>query len=183
MTTLCPADGPAPAGPGPQCRNPGPHRSHRPPRRGWFRELGTVETPGTCLVTVSRDVHRPGVLEVEIGTTIADILKRARPIWPLQAVLVGGYGGSWLTGDELGPAYAPSALRALKASMGAGVLVALRAGACGLRETQRIARLMGAESAGRACSGCRLSPTTWPLSPTAAVARRSSTVWSGAAKQ
>jgi NADH:ubiquinone oxidoreductase subunit F (NADH-binding) len=119
----------------------------------WFRQLGTAEAPGTCLVTVSGGVERPRVLEVEIGTPIEQIIDRASPNPRLQASLVGGYGGSWLSGSEMATPYSPAALKSLNASMGAGVLVALPSDACGLRETARIVRFMADESAGQ-CGPC-----------------------------
>jgi NADH:ubiquinone oxidoreductase subunit F (NADH-binding) len=119
----------------------------------WFREVGTAEAPGTCLVTISGAVERPGVVEVAIGTPIGEIIGRARPTRTIQAVLVGGYGGSWVSGEELATPYAPGALEKVGASMGAGVLVVLPVDACGLRETERIARFMAAESAGQ-CGPC-----------------------------
>jgi NADH:ubiquinone oxidoreductase subunit F (NADH-binding) len=119
----------------------------------WFRQVGTAEAPGTCLVTVSGDVGRPGVLEVEIGTPVRDILRRAGATGSVPAVLIGGYGGSWLAREDLATPYAPAALRTVGAAMGAGVLFALPAGACGTRETARIARYMAGESAGQ-CGPC-----------------------------
>ena len=119
----------------------------------WFREVGTAEAPGTCLVTVSGAVEKPGVVEVATGTAIDEIIGLAGPRRPVQAVLVGGYGGSWLSGEELGTPYGPDGLRAVGGSMGAGVLVVLPVEACGIRETERIARFMAAESAGQ-CGPC-----------------------------
>jgi NADH:ubiquinone oxidoreductase subunit F (NADH-binding) len=119
----------------------------------WFREVGTEEAPGTCLVTVSGAVERPGVVEVAIGTPVDRIIGWAGPTRPVQAALVGGYGGSWLSGEELSTRYAPGALAAVGGAMGAGVLVALPEEACGVRETERMARFMAAESAGQ-CGPC-----------------------------
>jgi NADH:ubiquinone oxidoreductase subunit F (NADH-binding) len=119
----------------------------------WFREVGTAEAPGTCLVTVSGAVEKPGVVEVAIGTPVEKIIGLAGPTRRVQAVLVGGYGGSWLAGDELATPYGPDGLGAVGGSMGAGVLVALPAEACGIGETERIARFMAAESAGQ-CGPC-----------------------------
>ena len=41
----------------------------RHPRHGsdWFRELGTAESPGTVVCTVSGDTVRSGVAEIELG--------------------------------------------------------------------------------------------------------------------
>jgi NADH:ubiquinone oxidoreductase subunit F (NADH-binding) len=119
----------------------------------WFREVGEPEAPGTCLVTISGAVERPGVLEVPIGTPIEEILEMARPMSALQSVLVGGYGGIWLAKESFATPYAPKSLRAIGAEMGVGVLVALASDACGIRETERIAQFMAAESAGQ-CGPC-----------------------------
>ena len=120
---------------------------------GWFREVGTSEAPGTCLVTISGAVERPGVVELAVGTPIGRIVELAGPTGTVQAVLVGGYGGSWVSHDELAVPYAPRELATFGASMGAGVLVVLPLESCGIRETERIARFMAAESAGQ-CGPC-----------------------------
>ncbi len=119
----------------------------------WFRQVGAPEAPGTCLVTISGGVERPGVVEVATGTPISEIVQLARPSAPAQAVLVGGYGGTWLSGEETGTPFAPVELRRLGASMGAGVLVVLPSGSCGIKETERIAWSMASESAGQ-CGPC-----------------------------
>ena len=40
----------------------------------WFREAGSADTPGTVLFTVSGDVAKPGVYELEAGTPLRTIL-------------------------------------------------------------------------------------------------------------
>ena len=40
----------------------------------WFRSMGTAESPGTIVATVVGDVVRPGVHEVEMGTTFSALL-------------------------------------------------------------------------------------------------------------
>jgi NADH:ubiquinone oxidoreductase subunit F (NADH-binding) len=119
----------------------------------WFRAVGSPDAPGTCLVTISGAVERSGVAEVATGTPIEEILGFARPSDAVQAALVGGYGGTWLSRAELATPFAPVALHELGASMGAGVLVALGCNSCGIRETERIVRFMAAESAGQ-CGPC-----------------------------
>jgi NADH:ubiquinone oxidoreductase subunit F (NADH-binding) len=119
----------------------------------WFRQVGVPEAPGTRLVTISGSVQRPGVIEVVTGTRIDQILEVADPIGQIQAVLVGGYGGTWIPQAKMATAYAPLELSEIGASMGAGVLVALAASSCGIAETACIARFMAAESAGQ-CGPC-----------------------------
>jgi NADH:ubiquinone oxidoreductase subunit F (NADH-binding) len=119
----------------------------------WFAQIGAPEAPGTCLVTVSGAVERPGVVEVVTGTAIGEILQRAQPLSGIQAAVIGGYGGTWLPRDKLAIGYAPLELKRVGASMGAGVLVAIGRDSCGIRETELIARFMAAESAGQ-CGPC-----------------------------
>jgi NADH:ubiquinone oxidoreductase subunit F (NADH-binding) len=119
----------------------------------WWRTVGSEEAPGTCLITLSGDVSRPGVIEVPTGVPLVDLLSAGVPAAPPQAALVGGYGGSWVGVADFATAYSPAALRAIGASMGPGIVVALSGDGCGVRETARIARYMAVESAAQ-CGPC-----------------------------
>ena len=119
----------------------------------WFRTAGTSDAPGTTLVTVSGAVRHPGVVEVELGTPVQDILARTGSDAGLAAVLVGGYGGAWLGPDQLMTPYAPGSLAAAGATHGVGILIALPTVSCGIAETARIARYMAGQSAGQ-CGPC-----------------------------
>jgi NADH:ubiquinone oxidoreductase subunit F (NADH-binding) len=119
----------------------------------WFREVGDPSSPGTALVTITGDVAHPGVLEVVTGTPLREILASASPTGPLTGVLVGGYGGSWVGPGDLDTPFASGPLRAIGASMGAGVIVGIASGTCGVRTTAQIARFMAGESAGQ-CGPC-----------------------------
>ncbi|HUY67152.1 MAG TPA: NADH-ubiquinone oxidoreductase-F iron-sulfur binding region domain-containing protein [Acidimicrobiales bacterium] len=119
----------------------------------WFRAMGTAEAPGSTLVTVTGAVRQPGVLEVELGTPLVDILARAGLDTELSAVLLGGYGGAWLDPSRLSTPYAPGPLTAAGGTQGVGVVIALPATSCGVAETARIVRYMAGESAGQ-CGPC-----------------------------
>jgi len=67
----------------------------------WFRGVGTANSPGSALVSVTGAVERPTVLEVALGTPLRVILKSASADPDPQALLLGGYGGSWLEGSHL----------------------------------------------------------------------------------
>jgi NADH:ubiquinone oxidoreductase subunit F (NADH-binding) len=121
----------------------------------WFRTAGSKAAPGTALVTVTGAVKAPGVYEIPLGITGADLLAiAAGPAEPLQAVLAGGYFGAWLTHARFETARisAPD-LTSAGAAMGAGIFIALPAASCGLAETARIARYLAAQSAGQ-CGPC-----------------------------
>jgi NADH:ubiquinone oxidoreductase subunit F (NADH-binding) len=119
----------------------------------WFRRLGTLDAPGSTLVTVTGAVRTPGVLEVEYGTPVDDIVRRAGVNDELSGALVGGYGGAWLDASDLSTAYAPGPMATMGASCGVGIVVALPATSCGIAETARVARYMAGQSAGQ-CGPC-----------------------------
>jgi NADH:ubiquinone oxidoreductase subunit F (NADH-binding) len=119
----------------------------------WFRSAGTGEAPGTTLVTVSGAVERAGVDEVELGTPLRDVLALAAPTQSIGAVLVGGFGGTFVGAERLDVPYSPAGLGMVGAAPGAGVLVVFDAKSCGLREAERIIRFLAHESAGQ-CGPC-----------------------------
>jgi NADH:ubiquinone oxidoreductase subunit F (NADH-binding) len=120
---------------------------------GPFRARGTAEEPGTCLVTLSGAVTHSGVVEVDRGTPLWDIAQRGQPIEPIQALLVGGYGGTWVGLGDFRTPYASIPLRTVGATAGVGVIVALGETSCGLAESARIARYLAGESSGQ-CGPC-----------------------------
>jgi NADH:ubiquinone oxidoreductase subunit F (NADH-binding) len=127
-------------------------------RRGaaWWREAGTPDDPGTFLVTVSRTrretVEHPGVLEVERGTRLRDVLARCgTALDDVAAVLVGGFHGAWVT--DLDVPLERTALAAYGASTGAGVLHVLDRRDCPVEVTAGILGYLAEQSAGQ-CGPC-----------------------------
>jgi NADH:ubiquinone oxidoreductase subunit F (NADH-binding) len=118
-----------------------------------FRGRGMPEEPGSTLVTISGDVAHQGVVEVDRGTPLGDIIARAVPVEPVGALLVGGYGGSWVGSDRLGTPYASIAMRTIGAAAGVGVVVVHGESACGITESARLARYTAGQSAGQ-CGPC-----------------------------
>jgi NADH:ubiquinone oxidoreductase subunit F (NADH-binding) len=118
-----------------------------------FRAQGTEAQPGTCLVTIAGAVSRPGVVEVEWGTPLRDIAQRATPDEAPAALLLGGYGGTWVAPAHFATPYSALALGALGIPVGVGVVVVLGPAACGLVEAARIARFLADESSGQ-CGPC-----------------------------
>lgn len=113
----------------------------------WFQSVGSPTTAGSMLVTITGAVARPGVMEAAPGTSLGELLAASGGATEaLSAVLVGGFFGTWL---------APSAAlaRPLDLSVGAGVVLAFPASACGLAEVARLARWLARQSAGQ-CGPC-----------------------------
>ena len=119
----------------------------------WFRSAGTADEPGTFLSTVGGAVAAPGVVEVGYGIRLGDLIDAAGGATaPLQAVLVGGYHGGWVPPHPDLPV-SRAGLAAYGAAPGAGVVIALPMGACGLAETARIAAYLAGQVAGQ-CGPC-----------------------------
>jgi len=120
---------------------------------GWFRSLGTTASPGTQLVSVTGAVARPVVLEVALGTPLRTILQSANADPDPQAVLLGGYGGTFIGAQHLDVPYASESVSQIGATIGPGIIVLLPKKSCGLAETTRIVSWMANESA-RQCGPC-----------------------------
>ncbi|WP_425489830.1 NADH-ubiquinone oxidoreductase-F iron-sulfur binding region domain-containing protein [Nocardioides ungokensis] len=120
----------------------------------WFRAVGTSREPGSMLVTLLGGVHRPHVHEIAIGTPIQQVLGLADGVVaPLQALLLGGYFGTWVPAAAADLAFSRAALAPVGASVGAGLVAALPDDVCGLAETARLVRYLADESAGQ-CGPC-----------------------------
>ncbi len=121
----------------------------------WFRGLGTPTQPGSALVTLSGAVAHPGVYEIEHGASLVSLIDAAGGmLTDARALLVGGYGGSWIGGEFLrGVALSDEHLAPHGASLGAGVVLLLSKDACPVAETARVARWLAEQSAGQ-CGPC-----------------------------
>jgi NADH-quinone oxidoreductase subunit F len=120
--------------------------------------LGTPGSTGTKLFCLSGQVTRPGLYEVPFGTTLRQLLDRAGGVAGgrrLQAVLLGGAAGTFVTPDELETPLTFEGARAIGASLGSGV-VAVFDETVDLWDTVlRIAAFFRDESCGQ-CVPCRV---------------------------
>jgi NADH:ubiquinone oxidoreductase subunit F (NADH-binding) len=121
----------------------------------WFRQIGTQDSPGTALLTVTGRWPVPRVVEAPLGVPLGVILgldgDAARAV---QGVLLGGYGGGWIATEEaLSMPLTEEAARGVGSSIGAGVVVLLPSAACPLLEVSRVVRYLEGEGAGQ-CGPC-----------------------------
>ena len=111
-----------------------------------YRDTGTHAEPGTTLLTIGGAVARPGVVEIPLGTPLGIVLTAAGAADP-QAVIIGGYHGTWhATTPDL-------RLSHNDGDLGAGVLIVLDNSTCALGELTRVATWLAAQSA-RQCGPC-----------------------------
>jgi NADH:ubiquinone oxidoreductase subunit F (NADH-binding) len=109
---------------------------------------------GSMLVTRRMEVGGISwvdVVDVALGTRLGEVLRMDGGV---QAVLIGGYAGTWVeAGRAAELTLDRSSLAQASAGLGAGVLAALPADRCGLRETARVVGYLAAHSAGQ-CGPC-----------------------------
>ena len=122
----------------------GPHR---------FAETGTHAEPGTTLLTVGGAVGRPDVVEIPLGTPLGIVLAAAGGPPDPQAVVIGGYHGTWLAPlPQI--RLSREGVASAGGSFGAGVLLVLDGRTCALGELARVTAWLAGESAGQ-CGPCR----------------------------
>ena len=121
----------------------------------WYRSAGLAETPGTALITISGAAEQSGVCEVELGMTVGDVAAVSGATQSrVQAVLLGGYFGSWArVGDSWDLPLDPVVMRARGLAFGCGMVSFLSSEVCGVSATAEIMAYMAAESAGQ-CGPC-----------------------------
>jgi NADH:ubiquinone oxidoreductase subunit F (NADH-binding) len=125
-------------------------------RVGLLATGSTATYRATSLLTVVSAGHRV-VLEVDAATTFGEVVDRA---WSTpdgrapQAVLLGGYGGSWVSWNAVRDLHVDAdELRRHGLSIGAGLVGPLPGTACGLEEAARLVRYLAGQSA-RQCGPC-----------------------------
>ena len=123
-----------------------------------FKQIGTEGSTGPKLFCVSGHVARPGVYEVEFGTTLGELLAMAGGVpngRSLKAVLLGGAAGVFVGPEALDTPLTFEATRAIGATLGSGVVMAFDATADMVGTLRRIAQFFRDESCGQ-CVPCRV---------------------------
>ena len=120
----------------------------------WFRQAGLADAPGTMLATVSGAVADPGIYEIAGGTRVGELLGAARADTSIEAVLLGGYFGTWHPIERVAALpFTRLGLQRAGAGPGAGVVFALPRERCGLVEAARVLRYLAEQSA-QQCGPC-----------------------------
>jgi NADH-quinone oxidoreductase subunit F len=123
-----------------------------------YAKLGTDNSAGTRLFCLSGHVARPGVYEINMGTTLSRLIDLAGGVagsGRLQAVLLGGAAGTFVEPQELDTPLTFEATRAIGATLGSGVVM-LFDDTVDLRQILlRIASFFRHETCGQ-CVPCRV---------------------------
>ena len=121
-----------------------------------FAAIGTERSTGPKLFCLSGHVQKPGVYEVPFGVTLRELLDMAGGVTGrLQAVLLGGAAGAFITPDQIDVPLTFEGTRAIGAALGSGVIMPFD-DTVDLRPVlRRIAQFFRDESCGQ-CVPCRV---------------------------
>lgn len=123
-----------------------------------YARIGTANSSGHRLFCVSGHVVRPGVYEVPFGPTIRDVIEMAGGVGGtgrLQAVLLGGAAGSFVSPKELDTPLTFEGTRAIGATLGSGVVMLFDDSVDLKQILLRIAAFFRGETCGQ-CVPCRV---------------------------
>jgi len=121
-----------------------------------YRAIGTEGSPGTRLFCLSGAIARPGTYEMPFGTTLGELLDLAGGVvGDLQAVLLGGAAGSFVTPESLDLPLTLEDTRAAGTTLGSGVVMVFNTTINLTDMCTRIAEFFKNESCGQ-CVPCRV---------------------------
>jgi NADH-quinone oxidoreductase subunit F len=128
----------------------------------WFRSLGTEESPGTIVCTITGDTQHHGVGEVQMGTPLWEIIEDIgggpRDGRTVKAVMAGVANGI-IPGDQLDTPLTYEALRAIGSGVGSGGFIVFDDQADMAAVAAGVARFLAIESCGQ-CEPCKLDGLT-----------------------
>jgi len=124
----------------------------------WFRNLGTEQSPGTMVCTVTGRTQRHGVGEVQMGTPLREVIEDIgggpRPGRTIKAVL-SGVANAVITADMLDAPVSYEGMSAIGSGLGSGAFIVLDDTVDMAAVAAGVARFLAVESCGQ-CSPCKL---------------------------
>ncbi|MEK7423736.1 MAG: NADH-ubiquinone oxidoreductase-F iron-sulfur binding region domain-containing protein [Actinomycetota bacterium] len=123
----------------------------------WFRRVGTTESPGTVVCTVTGDTRHHGVAEVRFGTSLGRVLRaigggaqRGRSV---KAVL-SGVANPVITGAQLSVPVSYEGMRSIGSGVGSAGFIVFDDLTDMVAVAAGVARFLSVESCGQ-CSPCK----------------------------
>ncbi len=124
----------------------------------WYKSFGTPTCTGTKVYTILGHVNNPGLVEVEMGTKLRDIIyKYAGGVQggKFKCALVGGAAGAFLNDEMLDVNMDYDNLGEFKAVLGSGAILVMNEHTCIVDMLKNIMKFFKHESCGK-CAPCRL---------------------------
>jgi len=120
----------------------------------WFRQVGTAESPGTIVCTVSGGGRRAGVAEFEMGTPLREVIETIGGPGPAISAVLSGVANPFLPGDKLDTPLSYGAMEAAGSGLGAAGFLLFTDGDDLAAVAAGVARFLAVESCGQ-CTPCK----------------------------
>ncbi len=114
----------------------------------WFRAMGTARSKGTKVFSVSGDVESPGVYELELGSSLSELVVRLASARDVNRVQLGGACGRVLPAEQM------DIPLAYESVLGAGAVMVFNKTRDVIDAMYRNIEFLADESCGR-CTPCR----------------------------
>ena len=129
----------------------------------WYLSTGVENSPGTVVFSLSGNVVRPGNYELELGTTLRELVYEIGGGVPngrqLKGVIPGGSSVPVLTPDQLDVPLDYTSVADVGSQLGAAAVIVIDDRACMVQMALRSAQFYMHESCGK-CTPCR-EGTRW----------------------
>lgn len=121
----------------------------------WFRAVGTPDSPGTVVCTVTGNLRRHGVGEVPMGTPLRTVLDSigGGPVAPVKAV-ISGVANPIILGDQLDVPVSHEGMRSAGCGLGAAGFIVFAHPTDMVAVAAGVARFLAVESCGQ-CTPCK----------------------------
>jgi NADH-quinone oxidoreductase subunit F len=125
----------------------------------WYRSMGTERSPGTKIFALTGNVNRVGLVEVEMGISLGNIVYDIGGGIPngkkFKAAQIGGPSGGCIPKEHLNVPIDYESLTELGAIMGSGGLIVMDEDTCMVDMARFFLEFVQEESCGK-CTPCRV---------------------------
>lgn len=128
----------------------------------WFRSVGTDQSPGTIVCTVSGDTRHAGVAEVAMGTTLRDLIDTVGGgVGPGRevAAVMSGVANPLIPGDRLDTPLTYEDMKAIGSGLGCAGFIVFDDQTDFVAVAAGVAHFLGVESCGQ-CAACKTDGLT-----------------------
>ncbi len=123
----------------------------------WFKSIGTTDSPGTMIFTLTGDINRPGMYELPMGTPLSTLINvyGGGPVMERQVqVVFSGPTNAVIPADKLDTPLDYGSMRKIPSGLGSGGYTVLDNTACVLKMGLNFSRFLAIESCGQ-CTSCK----------------------------
>ena len=125
----------------------------------WFRQFGTEKSPGTKVFALSGNIVNTGLVEVPMGTPLAEVIYSIGGGIPngkkFKSAQTGGPSGGCITAENINTPLDYESLAALGSIVGSGGLIVMDEDTCMVDTARFYLDFIQEESCGK-CTACRI---------------------------